>query len=462
MVPTMRNAAIWADVLAQRERVPALWAAFDFDQHPERFTIDPQVKSALSPSLAAQRPQILANSELVECLRAYSMMGDVTADRYAALMATLKFRELIDLLTIACDHGIEAVENAPEELVAFIADMEQRPDWLDMALVEKGARLERNGTANLSPYAIRGAFIATFMNEYAALPMALTGTLSDSAAARRVKETANFFAVTTLPGALSRFGPGFKAAAMVRLMHSMVRFNIMRRPKMWDQAKYGFPIPQVDQMPAGLINIFLLSYKLIGEGRTAFTPDERAVVEFARYRCRLLGLPETLLPDTPQGIVDIMNVRGATLRASFDDRICGSLVRATMAAELWDGATLRQRLFRTVERSFSRVFFLKHFLNGDRQAAALMGVTISNVDRAWFTLAALQIGLTMSVFRLLSRLPVLRDLADRRLIARITRLLSVYGHAEFVTYEHRAQPASPGRPHEPGERKPEPAVAGAH
>jgi hypothetical protein len=435
---TMDNAQIWADVLAQREQVPALWSGFDFDQSPERFTTDPDAKSSLAASQAGQRAEILADTDLVERLRAYSMMGDVTADRYAALMAGTKFRELIDMLTIACDRGIDAVPDAPAELVAFIADLEQKPDWLDMALVEKGARLERNGTANLSPYAVRGAFIATFMNEYAALPMALTGTLSDSAAARRVKETANFFAVTTLPGAMDRFGPGFKAAAMVRLMHSMVRFNIMRRPKMWDQAKYGFPIPQVDQMPAGLINIFLLSYRLIAEGRTEFSADERAVVEFARYRCRLLGLPENLLPTTPQGIVDIMNVRGATLRAGFDDRTCGSLVRATMAAELWEGNSIGERLFRRVERSFSRMFFLKHFLNGDALAAERMGVTITAGDRILFAVAALHIGLTMGAYRLMSHLPVLRDVADRRLIARIRKLLAVYGHAEFVTYEHRA------------------------
>ena len=436
------NADLWAAVRAQREQVPALWAGFDFDATPERFTTDPAAPSSLSPRQAQQRPAILADTDLVERLRAYSMMGDVSADRYAALMAHTKFHQLIAMLTLACDCGIDAVPDAPPELAAFIADLEVKPDWLDMALVEKGARLERNGTANIAPYAVRGAFIATFMNEFAALPMALTGTLSAATAARRVKETANFFAVTTLPGALDRFGPGFKAAAMVRLMHSMVRCNVMRRPQLWDRARYGFPIPQVDQMPAGLINIFLLSYRLIAAGRRDFSPDERAIVEFCRYRCRLLGLPEMLLPTTPQGIVDIMNVRGATLRASFDDRICGTLVRATMAAELWPGATWRQRLFRRVERSFSKLFFLKNFMNNDRVAAAQVGVAVTATDQLLFVLAAGHIGITMAAHRLAARLPGWRDIADRRLIARIEKLLANYGHAEFVTYDQRG-PAAP-------------------
>src|SRR3546814_11373339 len=82
--------------------------------------------------------------------------------------------------------------------------MEQKPDWLDMALVEEGAAYERNATANLSPFLIRGAFIATFLNKYSALPMALTGTLGQATAARRGQETAHFLATTALPGPLHR------------------------------------------------------------------------------------------------------------------------------------------------------------------------------------------------------------------------------------------------------------------
>ena len=35
-----------------------------------------------------------------------------------------------------------------DDLAAFIADMEVKPDWLDMELVEEGARAERNNAAN--------------------------------------------------------------------------------------------------------------------------------------------------------------------------------------------------------------------------------------------------------------------------------------------------------------------------
>src|SRR3546814_5021386 len=117
------------------------------------------------------------------------------------------------------------------------------------------------------------------MNKYSALPMAITNTLSSDTAARRVKETATFFWTSVLPGALERFGPGFKAAAMVRLMHSMVRANVLRRPADWDLRVYGVPITPVDQMPAGPITMVLMSARVLASGRTEFQRRERARLE---------------------------------------------------------------------------------------------------------------------------------------------------------------------------------------
>src|SRR3954462_438911 len=156
-------------------------------------------------------------------------------------MERQSLKSLIDMLLLACREGIGAVPGAPPELERFIASMEQQPDWVDMNLVREGARHERIPQALLAPYVIRGAFTATFLNTYAALPMALTGALGGRRAARRVNETASFFAVTTMPGALERHGRGFEAAAMVRLMHSMVRYNALKKSGRWDLDVYGIP-----------------------------------------------------------------------------------------------------------------------------------------------------------------------------------------------------------------------------
>ncbi len=430
-----------AKVASQKTAIPALYGDVDFSIKPERFADEPVLEGAPQGKFDAMRPQVLADKEKVARMRAYTMLGDTVADAYAALMPKYGFRGLIAMLKQACDHGVESVPDAPPELVAFIRAMEAKPDWVDMKLVEEGARQSREDAANYSPFVIRGAFIATFMNKYSALPMALTGTLSNDTAARRVKDTASFFMTSTLPGALERFGPGFRSAAMVRLMHSMVRFNALKRSNMWDVSTFGIPIPQVDQMPAGLIGVFLLAFRITAKGRFEYTEVERARVELARYRCFLLGLPEELAPATPRDMVDMMVRYDQTLRKGFDDATCGELVRATLAAYLPADGKLGSRLFDYIERRFSRIFFLLSFLGGDSRKAAAMGVRISALDWATFIACSLFIGARKAFYAIAGRIPGLRDATDRMLVRKIERMLDSYGHPAHTTDASQYRPA---------------------
>jgi ER-bound oxygenase mpaB/B'/Rubber oxygenase, catalytic domain len=299
----------------------------------------------------------------------------------------------------------------------------------------------------VAPFAIRGAFLATFINEYAALPMAITGSLSDKRAAKRVNETASFFATTVLPGGMERHGPGFEAAAMVRLMHSMVRYNALRRSTKWDQARFGIPIPQVDQMPAGLIGAFLLSAAVLKAGRSEFDDRERAQIETARYRCFLLGLPEELLPTDPEGIVAVFLARAATLRKGFADETCGELVRATMGAYLRPDHSLPNRIAESIERSFSTAFFIKAFLNGDRTMAADMGVHLTPIDTARVAVTAPFILGRAKAVQLLDGIAPLRPAVDTYVTWALRQRLRSYGHPEFRTdaaaYTHATQATEP-------------------
>lgn len=427
--------ALEARVTAQADNLPEMYGKVDFSITPERFAGSLDIPSMqLNEGDEPVRRRLLSDPEKVARARAYTMLGDATSDAYAALMPKYGFRGLISMLTDACDKGVENVPDAPKELVAFIREMEDTPDWIDMSLIEEGARVSRNPMANLSPFVVRGAFVATFLNKYSALPMALTGTLSHETAVRRIKETASFFTTTSLPGALDRFGPGFKSAAMVRLMHSMVRFNVLRGSAKWDIDVYGIPVPQVDQMPAGTIAVFLLAFQMIRQGRTEFTPAERAFVEFNRYRCWLLGLPEELLPTTPREIYDAMVVYSGTLRDGYDDETCGALVRATMAAYFPSDHSLKSRLFNWAERSFARVYFNRQFLRGDTTGKAKqMGVELRPYDLPLFVALAGFIFGREKLYALALRTPGLKGWADKRLIDKLNRLLVEYGHAEYTT-----------------------------
>lgn len=416
----------------QKVNQPSLYGDVDFDARPYRLATELGDKSALPPWVA-DRGSILADPRVVELISTATMLGDVVADPYAALIADHDFKTLIEMLSLACRDGIDAVPDAPPELRAFIAAMEATPDWLDMDLVEEGARRARVSAAFVSPFLIRGAFVATFTNTYAALPMALTGALGGRKAARRVNETASFFAVTTLPGALKRHGVGFHAAAMVRLMHSMVRHNALRRSDRWDVTVYGIPIPQVDQMPAGLLNILVLATRARRQGRAEFTADERALVEFVRYRCFLLGLPEELLPTTAEETLHVMHARAALLRDGFDHETCGALIRATMTARLRPGDTVFDRAAEAVERSYSKASFIRAFAAGDRKVAAGMGIDFGPADIARIAATApFLVGRFLAV-RAAGRVPALRKAVDAYVIRVAKRRLATYGKPQFTT-----------------------------
>jgi hypothetical protein len=427
-------------IAAQATQLPTMYGGVDFSITPERFTTEPGDQTDLEPEFAERRPELLANQEQVARIKAYTMHGDPVADAYAALIPEHGFGPLMKMLEQACDHGLESVPSAPPELVRFIGEMERFPARLDMKLIEQGARIERNAYAHRAPFVIRGGFIGTFMNKYSALPMALTGALSNKTAAHRVHETATFFTNTVMPGGLDRYGAGFKAAAMVRLMHSMVRFNILHRGLHWDVKTYGIPIPQVDQMPVGLNPILPLAQKALRQGRTTFSPAERARLELAHYRCFLLGLPEELVPDTPARVVDILLTRHATLRKGFDDT-CSALVRATMTADLTLDRSLRGRFYTWLERGFAKAFFVTKYMHGDRHAAAKVGVQVGVSDYVAAAAAGLFITATMVPYAIASHIPGISDAADRSLVRHLTKLLARYGHAEFTTNADAYHPA---------------------
>jgi hypothetical protein len=424
---------------------PDLYGAIDFDQLPFRFTTDPTVATAL-PNWVAPRDPLLADDDAIELMQTATMLGDVVADPYAALISRCGMHSLISMLRQACREGIEAVPDAPDELASFVRAMEIVPAWVDMALVEEGARHSRVSAAFLAPFLTRGAFLATFLNTYAALPMALTGALSSRRAAVRVNETASFFAVTTLPGALDRHGQGFEAAAMVRLMHSVVRVNALTRfAERWDATVYGIPVPQVDQMPAGLINIYILAMNALRKGRTEFNDRERSMLEFARYRAFLLGLPEELLPTTVADIVKVFHARAAVLRDDFDDATCGELVRSTMSAHLRSKTTPFDRAADAVEKSWSRFFFWQ-FTGRDRIKAASMSVEVSATDLLVVGLTSpFILGRFLIVLRA-SRLPVLRQIADNYTVRRVEHRLRTYGVPAYTTDVSRYRAADRGAP----------------
>ncbi|WP_026917978.1 oxygenase MpaB family protein [Gordonia shandongensis] len=428
-------------VARQADELPEMYGDFDFSMIPERFTTDPDVKSAL-PTRLGDRDTYLADPRLTELVRTSTFLADVPADRVAALSANYPVSELIGLVRRVCREGAENVPEAPSEIGELIEQMQEKPDWIDFSLIPDGAAYSRVFAALVSPYMTRGAFIATFTNSYAALPMTLTGALSGSRAAHRVNETTAYFAVTALPDGLSRFSPGFEATVMVRLMHSMVRYNALRRTghktngrrRSWDTAVYGLPVPQIDQFPAGMIGPYQKAASAVKAGRD-LTYDERTMIEFHRYRGFLLGLPEELLPGTAQGIVDLFNARAAMLRYGYDDD-CRRLVDSTMDAYLRPSTSILDRAADSIEKSYSKLAFTAAFCEGSVTEAAEMGVPLSLGDVARAAATAPFLTSRFAAVRIASKIPPLRGLTDRYVTDVVRRRLDDYGIPEYTT-DHR-------------------------
>ena len=85
-------------IAAQRTDNPAMYGAVDFSIQPERLLLDGDIAGSELRSYPKVAAKLLENTELMERMAAYTLMGDAVADPYAAFMPEYGFRRLVDLL----------------------------------------------------------------------------------------------------------------------------------------------------------------------------------------------------------------------------------------------------------------------------------------------------------------------------------------------------------------------------
>lgn len=197
----------------------------------------------------------------------------------------------------ALDEGVQAVPDAPPALARFFAVVEDVPDWVDFALVERGAGVFRRLGRTASDVLLQLSLIGGYRFGGPADLLVATGALSGSTAMRRLGETETWTQAVTAPGGLRRDGEGFRLTVHVRVMHALIndRFESNGR---WDVARWGLPVNQSDQAATlGLFNsTLLLGARALG--RWVGAEDARAVMHLWKYVGWLLGVPEDWLFDT--------------------------------------------------------------------------------------------------------------------------------------------------------------------
>jgi hypothetical protein len=224
------------------------------------------------------------------------LQGDPPADALAAWMREYGMSRARGLFERALERGIEA--DAPPPLRAFFAHIEARPAWVDPERLEAGARAcgvsGLTGTTVLRDLALLAGYQASAINR----TLVLTGALRDGAQ-RRVAETYKWWVDATAAGGTARFADGFKSTVRVRVIHAMVRHQVLHHPE-WDAGAWGLPVNQTDMAVTylGFCVVFLFGQRLMGVPVSKREGED--VMHLWRYLGWLMGVDERWLVDTEQ------------------------------------------------------------------------------------------------------------------------------------------------------------------
>jgi hypothetical protein len=247
------------------------------------------------------------------------MQGDPLDDQLADWAQAVGFMQARALLDKALDEGIATVPEAPDFLKDLFGHIDAEPMWLDRQLLELGQRAICRtgvvGTLVMRDAALMGGYGNAAINK----PLVFTGALADGAA-RRTSETRAFAIDATRPGAMNRFGKGFRTTVRVRFLHAILRRRIRSHPD-WRDEDWGIPINQGDMLATNLA--FSVAY-LTGMRVLGFRYSRRerdGVIHLWRYIGYLMGIDERILvTDEKEGLRILYTVLISQPEADADTR----------------------------------------------------------------------------------------------------------------------------------------------
>jgi hypothetical protein len=414
----------------QQEIAPEVYGVLNLDTAPERFrrTIDGPL-TGFSRSLSAEKLQkFLEDPQEVELFRQLTLMGDPVADAWAVRAQEMGMGRARAMLDQVLEQGLAAVPDAPAELVALIRDMEKVPEWLNWDRIERYHRRMRAFNALGQEFVMRLAFMMTYTNGYAGLPMLMTGALTGPSAAARMKETTSTFRMSLLPGALRRDGIAFKSAAKVRMMHAMVRTTLLRNKDKWDYETYGVPIPQVDQMGAALFFNFFIALFAI-QTKRELSEFELDWIEAWRYLAYLLGMHDYFLANTRRGIITSWSMLGATLRDKVDPR-AAELNRTTLKAYTRTGHTWFDKVMHEIDVRNTRFLYSKIV---GKELSKKLGVRSHPTDAIATAVLGASIGTIAIGLESLKLLPGGKKRVEAWAIKHMKKMLESAGEAKYAT-----------------------------
>lgn len=261
--------------------------------HPSRFRPDPRRGGPAARFRWLLGKKGLPTPGQIDRFGDLLMQGDPLDAAVAAWAHDVGFAASRAMVDQALDKGIAAVPEAPPFLRDLFRQIDSEPTWLDRQLLEDGQRaICRTGVVGsliMRDVALMGGYGNAAINK----PLVFTGALAEGAG-RRTSETRAFAVDATWPGAMERFGQGFKTTVRVRFLHALLRHRIQHHPD-WRSADWGIPINQADMLATNLAFslAFMTGMRVLG---FRFSARERAgILHLWRYIGFLMGIDERIL-----------------------------------------------------------------------------------------------------------------------------------------------------------------------
>ena len=246
---------------------------------PRGYEAGYQKAAALNPGLAARYIR-------------YTVIDDPPADAAVESLAHLGTREVNRLIRAGMNRETGVLSRAPRQLREFFEQIEVPPLWWNPA----SSRLGCKAFHDYSDLFITAFFVATVQNASTLIAKAFhsTGRVNSRFGPRRIRQNTRHFIEIMLPGALDRFGDGWRLSVRIRLVHAQIR-RLIRSEGDWDDRRYGVPLSSAHMalasanFSASLLGFAdLMGARLDRDARASF-------MQIWRYTSWLIGTPEELL-----------------------------------------------------------------------------------------------------------------------------------------------------------------------
>jgi len=227
--------------------------------------------------------------------------GDLIGDKLADWMKSLPEGEGRALFEQALERGIDSIEQPPQAMCDFFEQVDATPQHFDMASVQRGADL----LARLSPpmhYLANTSLIWVSSTVGPVSRMVgATGRFFDveNSLSRFVETSSYVVGDVSSADVFQRFSRSTKTGVRVRLMHSLIRRQVVTvgDKDIMDYENRGHPMSMRVSMTGGMMfSLFCLWFDASLGGRYS-RPDYEDCTELARCISYVNGVDLELLPE---------------------------------------------------------------------------------------------------------------------------------------------------------------------